>query len=168
MLLYVMRHGPAEDRASSGRDFDRVLTPAGRAVVARAARQLGQVRQVGGVAGRLRVLASPLRRARETAEIVAGALSRPPDLVHVELHDDLAVDAGLPLGLVRQLAAAGTDALLVGHQPTVEDLARRILQPGRTWLPGGFRTATIITAELVAAPDRWQAGAVLDPPPADP
>ena len=26
MRLYVMRHGPAEDRAPTGRDFDRVLT----------------------------------------------------------------------------------------------------------------------------------------------
>ena len=34
MRLYVMRHGPAEDRAPTGRDFDRALTRAGREVVA--------------------------------------------------------------------------------------------------------------------------------------
>jgi phosphohistidine phosphatase len=152
MRLYVMRHGPAEDRAATGRDFDRALTPAGRDVVGRAARAL---RAEGGPA---RVLSSPLRRARETAEIVVQSLSLDPP----ELHDDLAVDAGLPLDLIGALARAGTDVLLVGHQPVVEDLVRQLADPVPVPLPGGFRTALIVMLERVA-PDGWHPAAVFDP-----
>ncbi len=71
------------------------------------------------------MLASPLRRARETAESVAVELSVPARILEVELHDDLAADMGLPLDLVRELAAGSADALLVGHQPAVEDAGAR-------------------------------------------
>ena len=168
MRLYVMRHGPAEDRAPSGRDFDRALIPAQRGVVDQAARALCAVRDPSTLgAGPIRVLASPFRRARETAEIVAGALSlHAPARVEVELHDDLAADEPLPLDLVRTLADAGTDALLVGHQPAVEELVRWLAAPARVALPGGFRTAFIVALERVA-PDRWHAAAVVDPSPAE-
>ena len=162
MLLYVMRHGPAEDRAPTGRDFDRVLTAAGREVVARSARALHAGRRSLG--GRLRLLSSPLRRARETAEIVASILVPP---LAVELHDDLAADAGLPRDLVADVAAAGADALLVGHQPIVEQLVGELLHPAHPSLPGGFPTALIVALERVV-PDRWRRAAVFDPYRADP
>jgi phosphohistidine phosphatase len=187
MRLYVMRHGPAEDRAATGRDFDRALTGPGREVVARAARALADDRPSGGA---LRVLSSPYRRARETAEIVAAISpahdernpqppgstmglhpaepgSAPyPGAVEVEIHDDLTADAPLPLDLVRLLVAEGTDVLLVGHQPTVEELVRELLgtdrSPERSPLPGGFRTGSILVLEQIA-PDRWHPAALLDP-----
>jgi phosphohistidine phosphatase len=177
MLLYVMRHGPAEDHAPSGRDFDRALTPDGREVVARAARAFHDERHA--LAARpWRILSSPFRRARQTAEIMAAAtpdglstmgpraapnpgLLRSP-APEVELHGDLAADAGLPLRLVGELAGAGTDALLVAHQPVVEELVRELLRPLPVPLPSGFRTATILALERVA-PDRWRPAAVLDP-----
>jgi phosphohistidine phosphatase len=179
MRLYVMRHGPAEDRAATGRDFDRVLTVPGRSMVTRAARALCEARRPLGPRP-WRVLASPFRRARETAEIVVATASaslmdadarpadpQPPGALDVELDEDLSAGAGLPLDLVRRLAADGTDALLVGHQPTVEELARELVHPARMPLPGGFRTATILTFERIA-PDRWHPAAVLDPRRLDP
>jgi phosphohistidine phosphatase len=157
MLLYIMRHGPAEDRAASGRDFDRVLTPVGREVVARSAQALHEgPRRLGR---RCRVLTSPFRRALQTAEIVAAKASPPLD---VEVHDDLAADAHLPLALVRELVEVGKDALLVGHQPTVEELARELLHPVRPTLTGGFRTATVVVLELVP-PSEWRMAALIEP-----
>ncbi len=163
MRLYVMRHGPAEDRAPTGRDFDRVLTQAGREIVERAAQALHQARG----ATPLRILASPFRRARETAAVVAAHLSAGEP----ELRADLGADAGaLFFPLVRELHAAGADALVVGHQPIVEELVRALVQPAhptRVSLPNGFRTATIAVLERVAAQGPWDLIAVLDPYAAD-
>ena len=146
MLLYVMRHGPAEDRAPSGRDFARPLTPEGRAVVGRMAQRILASR--GTLRGRpWRVLASPFRRAAETAAIVASAASPP---LEVESHEDLAADASVPSALVAKLVSGATDAILVGHQPIVETLVRDLLHPARLPLPAGFRTATVVSLELVA------------------
>ncbi|HVY44840.1 MAG TPA: histidine phosphatase family protein, partial [Minicystis sp.] len=136
MLLYVMRHGPAEDTAPSGRDRDRRLTVAGRSVVERAARELSASR----TAPLGRILTSPLVRARETAEIVwriAGDAAHP-----IRPDDALAADAATPIELLLDVARAGADALLVGHNPNVEDLVREVVR-GPMLVPG-FRTATIL------------------------
>jgi phosphohistidine phosphatase len=151
MLLHIMRHGPAEDRAPTGRDFDRVLTSAGRGVVEKAAHLLS-------LGARPRLLASPYRRAQETAEIVAASAVPPLD---VEEHGDLAADEGMPLALVQALATAGADAILVGHQPTVEELTRELVGRPAAPLRAGFRTAMIVTLEWAA--DTWRLVRVLDP-----
>jgi phosphohistidine phosphatase len=68
MEIYILRHGIAEDRADGG-DADRALTAAGRRklrrVLARAAK--------AGVSPSL-ILASPLKRAVQTAEVAAESL----------------------------------------------------------------------------------------------
>jgi len=154
MRLYVMRHGPAEDRAPTGRDFDRALTVAGRAVVGRAAGALRDARAQAPA----RVITSPYRRARETADLVAAALGAG----EAEVHPDLAADGDVPIGLVREVHAAGADAVLVGHQPTVEELVRVLVQPADPSIPSGFRTATIVALEH-AAEGRWVMHALIDP-----
>jgi phosphohistidine phosphatase len=159
VLLYVMRHGPAEDRAPSGRDRDRALTRAGREVVARAAQAFHEARRLVPSAG-VRLLASPFRRAHETAELVASASPVP---VEVELHDDLAADAGMPHQLVGALAAEGRDALLVGHQPLVEALVQDLCRPHRVPLPGGFSTALIVALEGVGSGGGWRPAGLVDP-----
>jgi phosphohistidine phosphatase len=161
MLLYVMRHGPAQDRAASGYDADRALTPEGRELVARAARELG--RRSG--AGIVRVLASPLVRARETAELVRAVVC--PHGV-VELRRELLPDDDPPLSLVQEVVALGGDSLVVGHQPSVEALVRALAEDGaRTALGVGFRTAMIVSlqaaAYAAAGAPRFRVRMVLDP-----
>jgi probable phosphoglycerate mutase len=78
-VTHLLRHGSTEhtpERRYSGRN-DLPLSPMGRAEAAAAATRAAGL----GVEA---VLASPLRRTRETAEIVAGELGLP-----VELDDDL-------------------------------------------------------------------------------
>ena len=108
------------------------------------------------------MLSSPLRRARETAEIVRGVLSSPAAPIEVELHDDLATDRPLPFALIFELARTGGDALLIGHQPAVEALVDMLAAPAAVPLPGGFHTGLIVTLES-AGPGRWQPAAVFDP-----
>jgi phosphohistidine phosphatase len=157
MHLYVMRHGPAEDRAPSGRDADRPLTQEGRELVARAARELFRLRG----AGIARVLSSPLVRARETAALVQRVVCPQSE---IDLRRELEPDDFPPLDLVLELVALGGDALLVSHQPSVERLVRELSSEASMALPFGFRTAMIVSLEAGAAPvGRWPLRLTLDP-----
>ena len=127
-----MRHGPAEDHAPSGRDFDRQLTPAGRARTEQTVRDL-----VKRGERPKRVLSSPLIRAVQTAEIVRSIL----DLEGaVQLREELA-PGGPSLELMRELVEGGAKrVLLVGHEPDVSLLTTSLLQ---TW-SRGFDKAMIV------------------------
>lgn len=76
MELYLLRHGIAEDHATTGRDADRRLTDEGRAKLRRVLERAHQA----GVSPSL-ILSSPLRRALETAEIAARELGYEGKLV---------------------------------------------------------------------------------------
>ena len=71
MELYLVRHAIAEDRADAG-DDERALTEAGRAKMIRATQGLRKLKVRPDL-----ILTSPLRRARETAEILAQGLTVP-------------------------------------------------------------------------------------------
>jgi phosphohistidine phosphatase len=124
MILYLMRHGAAEDHAKSGRDRDRVLSTKGRSAATAAAKELRRRR--GHAIGL--IVTSPAARALETAELV----QRHAGDKHttLEVRDELAPDEAAPLALARSLAAEGRDALIVGHQPWIEALARALAQRG--------------------------------------
>jgi phosphohistidine phosphatase len=116
-----MRHGPAEDQASTGRDFDRRLSPRGRMRTERVALEL----RARGESPK-RVLSSPLRRTVETAEIVIATLKLP---IEAELRDELA-PGGPAAGLVQELLREGAKrVMLVGHEPDVSALTEQLL-PG--------------------------------------
>jgi phosphohistidine phosphatase len=163
-MLYVMRHGPAQDRAPSGSDGDRALTPEGRELASRAGRELGR-RSGSGI---VRVLSSPLQRARETADLVRSVVC--PHGV-VDLRKELLPVDAPPLTLVREVLELGGDSLLVGHQPSVELLVDALVEEeGRRALPFGFRTAMIVGLQVAAvspgaalALGRFKLRLVLDP-----
>lgn len=109
MKLYLLRHGIAEDAAPGQRDADRALTEDGIRKMRKAARGMR------AVIPRLdRVLTSPLKRALQTAGIVAEAFSLEP-----EPCEDLAL-GGDPGAALQGLAGA---VLLVGHEPGLSVLA---------------------------------------------
>ena len=89
-----MRHGPAEDQAATGRDFDRKLTSSGRARTEVAAHELGRWERPK------RVISSPLVRTIETAEVVMAALGLTFEL---ETREELA-PGGDAIGLLGELA----------------------------------------------------------------
>ena len=123
MNLYLLRHGPAEERdATRGRpDRDRVLTAEGRARMKHIARAMAAMELSFDW-----ILSSPFVRARETAELVAAGLRpRRP----VTLCAGLAAEAGPAdlLPYVARLKPAPQDVLLVGHQPYLGALAALLL-----------------------------------------
>jgi phosphohistidine phosphatase len=119
--LYFVRHGLAAERGDAWPDdTKRPLTEEGISRLRKAVRGLAGL----GVSVEV-VLSSPLVRARQTAEIVAGGLDPRPSLVNV---DSLAPD-GAYAAVVADLEkhARKTRIALVGHEPMMGELAARLI-----------------------------------------
>ena len=106
MLVGLMRHGKAEPAREGVGDEERRLTPEGRRLTEDVARILPWRPRV--------IYTSPLRRAVETAEIVAGLLGG----VEVHVAEELRPDR-FNAEAFRRLAGEGV--LMVGHAPSVEE-----------------------------------------------
>ena len=119
--LYVIRHGLAEERGDAyPDDAKRPLTDEGMSRMRKAARGLARI----GVTMDI-ILTSPLVRARQTAEIVAAGLDPRPSIVNV---DSLAPD-GSYAAVIADLEkhSRKTRIALVGHEPTIGELAARLI-----------------------------------------
>lgn len=123
MRLYLLRHGKAVEREAfaPGDDASRPLTNVGRErtrLVAEGMQRLGLTFDL--------ILSSPLTRARQTAEIVAGAFDAAGSLRFTER---LAEEASLA-DLVREIRALQPEPeslLLVGHEPNLGELTSLLL-----------------------------------------
>ncbi|CAN5350640.1 phosphohistidine phosphatase SixA [soil metagenome] len=118
VTLYVMRHGPAEDYAATGRDFDRALTAPGRDRVRAVAAKLREMDEAPKL-----VVASPLVRAQQTADLVAKELR-----VEAIETDDAFAPGGDGAAFVHAAAAQGKKRLMVvGHEPDLSELVTELL-----------------------------------------
>jgi phosphohistidine phosphatase len=130
---YIRRHGPAEDDSASGQDFDRALSAPGRERVLSVAREL----LARGEAPRI-ILASPLTRALQTAELVAHVCA-PAEPVRVRR--EIAPGGDLR-GLLDEVIRAGTPrVMLVGHEPSLSELVDAVLPGG---FPDAFEKAMVV------------------------
>jgi phosphohistidine phosphatase len=118
MDLYLVRHAIAEDHSATG-DADRALTPEGKAKMAQATRGLRKLKLRPDL-----ILTSPLRRARETAEILAQGLDEPKVEVMRELSPAAAVASVIP---ALRPHARRPSLALVGHEPNLGHLASLLL-----------------------------------------
>jgi phosphohistidine phosphatase len=152
--LLVMRHAKS-DRSNPGLpDHDRPLGKRGRADAARIATWL-QVRQLEPD----HVSCSTARRTRDTVDLLAPALGRAQPcfadtLYLANAHELLDHVRGLPDGSVR--------ALLVGHNPGLQQLVLHLLprSPARRPLEEGFPTAAVAVLALpITAWSEARAGA---------
>src|SRR5580698_9467606 len=108
MLLFIMRHGLAEEPTPKGDDSARKLTPRGSARISKAAAGL----RAAGFAFNL-ILTSPIARAMETADLVARELGGPRPKAITELSTPAA-----PAGLLDALTKLKLpeSVLIVGHE----------------------------------------------------
>lgn len=102
-MIYLLRHGEAEDREAARDDAARRLTEKGE----RRARDAGRALAELGI-GIDACLASPKVRARDTARIACEVLG-------VEVEETEALRGG-PFDALALVAGRG-DVLLVGHEP---------------------------------------------------
>ena len=118
--LFILRHGEAGNRMTVvEKDSERPLTPEGRTEMEKIAKSL---KAIGLQTDR--IYTSPLRRARETAEIAAKILEIPT----LEEWDELKPD-GSKTGLYRKLARLGQNSrpILVGHEPYLTSMIVEIM-----------------------------------------
>jgi phosphohistidine phosphatase len=126
--LYLIRHGVAAERGKDWPDDSkRPLTPEGIARLRKSARGLNEI----GVSFD-QIVASPLVRTRQTAEVFSEELKTKPPIV---TSDSLA-PAGSPALVIQEISKHVRKArvALVGHEPNLGELAAMLIG-GRTPLP---------------------------------
>lgn len=118
--VFILRHGEAGNRMTGvEEDSVRPLTPSGRIEIQKIVKSL---KTVGLQTDR--IYASPLRRARETADIAARILKIPI----LEEWDELKPD-GSKEALYRKLARLEQNSrpILVGHEPHLSSMIGEII-----------------------------------------
>jgi phosphohistidine phosphatase len=118
MMLYLMRHGLAEEPTPKGDDA-RKLTPKGTDKIRKAAAGI----HASGLAFNT-ILSSPIARAAETAEIVANELGGPKPRPVPELSTGASPANALEALTKLRLPES---VLAVGHEPTLSRLASLLL-----------------------------------------
>jgi len=139
MRLYLLRHGIAEDKSSSGRDRDRELTGKGRT----------ELKRVLEVAARAKVkpsliLTSPYIRARDTAALARKALGADEDLLETKA----LVPEGEPQTVWAEICDHRKEdsLMLVGHNPLLEQMVAHLL--GTSTLRFQFEKAAMVAMEI--------------------
>jgi phosphohistidine phosphatase len=141
--LYLIRHGLAEERGEAWPDDSRrPLSEEGMSRLRKEARGLVRIGVTFDV-----VLTSPLVRARQTADIVAGVFSTRPAIVVIEsLAPDGSAQAVLS-DLEKQ--ARRTRIALVGHEPGIGELAARLAGSRRALV---FKKGSICRIDVKSLP----------------
>jgi len=126
--LYILRHGIAVERSTPGfkTDAERPLTPKGK----RQLRQIAAALQNLDLDFNL-ILSSPFLRARQTAEIIARSRRQKKRLA---FSDELTPGSN-PKALIQQLnelKPVPQNILLVGHEPYLSQLIRRLISGNAT------------------------------------
>jgi len=141
-LLTVIRHAKSDSHGPGTKDFDRPLSRRGR----RDAPEMGQ--RLAGLPDLPSLLvASPARRAAETAEAIAASLEPAPELAWD--HALYLAAADTLLDTVLGLDPVHAHAALVGHNPGITDFVNRVANADIENVP----TCGVVRLEL--AIDDW-------------
>ena len=153
MDLVLWRHAEAEERPEGdlpeGRDLDRPLTARGDKQAARMAVWLDRQLPEGA-----RILVSPARRCEQTALSLGRKYK-----VCAQLGPDGTLEQLLALA---QWPSSKLPILVVGHQPSLVDLACALLH--QTSLPFTLAPATAVVLHGDGPSAPWSVGLVLPPP----
>jgi len=143
MELYLMQHGSC---LSKEIDPDQPLSPVGRDQVIKSAEA---VRRLG--LGFDAVVASPKTRARQTAELVLGALGRGPEQIMVSEGVKAMARPEAAMELLRNLGAESV--LICGHLPHLNELAS-VLLTGKSGVRLGIDNGGLTRIDAETMPTR--------------
>ena len=152
--LTLLRHAKSGYDDPVLRDFDRPLNDRGRRAAMKVGQWLGAAIRRGDMPDFALVLASPAVRVRQTIEGLEAGMNRPLAPVY-EQRIYLSSSATL-IELCAGFSDEFSAAMLVGHNPGLEDLLLELVPPGgvlRAEAELKYPTATL--ARLDIAIDRW-------------
>jgi phosphohistidine phosphatase len=143
MELILWRHAEAEDIRHGSRDEDRELTARGRKQAKEMAKWLLQ-----RIPEKARILVSPARRTVQTADALNLRYELVPQIGTTATPSDLLDASGWPDG--------GSAVLLIGHQPTLGEVATLLLTGSQhslqlnkgavCWLSGRKKNGRIVAS----------------------
>ena len=148
MMLYLMRHGLAEEPTPKSDDGARKLTEKGAEKIRKAAAGMRATDLAFNM-----ILTSPIARAAETAEIVAAELGGPKPRAVPELSTGASPTGALEALIKLRLPE---NVLVVGHEPTLSRLASLMLTGSSESVGIKFKQGGVIALEF---PDRVERGA---------
>lgn len=139
--LTLVRHGKAESGEDWPIDFDRPLTKRGHKDIAVVLRFLDALKPPIDW-----IITSPARRARQTAEELANGLG----LQRQMIMEDAVYENGCEavLGLLEKIPTEVQHALVVGHNPTLEQLLSGLCAGSPSRLGNSLPTAGVASLEL--------------------
>jgi phosphohistidine phosphatase len=144
VIIYLMRHGIAAPCAPGESDENRPLTDEGRALLREQARGFWNLKPKVD-----QIFASPLRRARETADLMAAGwphrelrVEPPP----ITITSSLAPPARWEALVMQMRETTEAGALVIGHEPTMSAWVGALCfdEPGC----GLFKPGTIAAIDL--------------------
>ncbi|AWN49167.1 phosphoglycerate mutase [Methylobacterium terrae] len=139
--LILLRHAKS-DWPDGASDVDRPLAPRGRDAAPKMAAYLAAEGLIPG-----RALVSPARRTQETWDLVKPALGAVPDETVPQIYE---APVSRLLDVVRAIPDDVATALMIGHNPGFQDLARLLGKPGeaRRALTKKYPTAAVAVIDL--------------------
>ncbi|MGX7703294.1 SixA phosphatase family protein [Methylobacterium sp. Gmos1] len=144
--LILLRHAKS-DWPDGASDIDRPLASRGQEAAPKMAAYLAAEGLIPE-----RVLVSPARRTQETWDLVKPALGAVPDETVPQIYE---APVSRLLDVVRAIPDAVATALMIGHNPGFQDLARLLSQPSeaRRALTKKYPTAAVAVIDLPV--DSW-------------
>ena len=145
--LFLLRHAKSSWKDESLPDFERPLNRRGKQAAERIGRYLKHELIVPEI-----VLSSPAVRTRETTERVAKAAKWTPEI----LFDQRIYEAGglQLLEVVSQIENERKTALLVGHNPGIEELLMLLTGESKHIPTGTFMQIDLKTSKWTNAADK--------------
>lgn len=149
--LLLLRHAKSSLAEGGQRDIGRPLNQRGMEAAAAMGREINRLGLLPD-----KILCSPARRAQETLRIVLQQFAVAPAF---STNDDIYDfgDGGKLLDVIRAEGGKAERLLLVGHNPSIEELAKRLVGGGGAALRQNLATKfpAAALAVIAFAPGAW-------------